>query len=71
MLYLRDPISIFISSWDYYGFDKILKINIEEFADMVSQPGKFSEGIVPLSIFLNTADKNIDLLSLILQCVPI
>ena len=42
---IRDPISIFISSWDYYGFDKILNINIEEFADMVSEPGKFSKGM--------------------------
>ena len=42
---IRDPISIFISSWDYYGFDKILNINIEEFADMVSEPEKFSKGM--------------------------
>ena len=42
---IRDPISIFISSWDYYGFDKILNINIEEFVDMVSEPGKFSKGM--------------------------
>ena len=54
MLYPRDPISLFISSWDYYGFERILKINIEEFADMVSQPGKFSKGTVPLSKHYNS-----------------
>ena len=28
----RDPISIFISSWDYYGYENVLEMNIEVFA---------------------------------------
>ena len=39
MLYLfyRDPISIFISSWDYYEYDKKLEMTIEEFAYAVGE----------------------------------
>ena len=39
MLYCinRDPISIFISSWDYYEYDKKLEMTIEEFAYAVGE----------------------------------
>ena len=44
MLYLfyRDPISIFISSWDYYEYEKLLKMTIEEFAHAVGK-GKLNQ----------------------------
>jgi len=41
----RDPISIFISSWDYYKYEEVLEMTIEEFAYAVD------EGILDTSTY--------------------
>ena len=41
----RDPISIFISSWDYYKYEEVLEMTIEEFAYAVD------EGILDASTY--------------------
>ena len=41
----RNPISIFISSWDYYEYEKVLEMTIEEFAYAVD------EGILDASMY--------------------
>ena len=34
---LRDPLSLLISSWDYYGFEKMLGMDLEGFAYLVAK----------------------------------
>ena len=34
---LRDPLSVLISSWDYYGFDKMFGMDLEGFAYLVEK----------------------------------
>ena len=34
---IRDPLSLLISSWDYFGFDRMLEMDLERFASLVAK----------------------------------
>ena len=34
---IRDPLSLLISSWDYFGFDRMLEMDLEGFASLVAK----------------------------------